>query len=140
MKRLRVEALRCAGCALALVLGLSLAPAIAQTAVGTGAFPKVQEIEKQLKRGVSTTADVRRVLGVPNGEGGALLPGFGDRSEVLDAYRVWFYQDIEMTKLKPGPGVFKMDMRQQILAVFFNGEMFHGYFWTSTDGPAELEL
>ena len=138
MRRLNFVMLRCTGCALALAFGLSVAPSIAQMAVGTGTFPKVQEIEKQLKRGVSTKADVQRVLGVPNGDGAALLPGFGDRSQTLDAYRVWFYQDIEMTNVKAAEGLARMDMRQQILAVFFKGEVFHGYFWTSNDGTAEM--
>lgn len=138
MKTSRFERLRCVSCAFVVTLALSAAHAIAQTAIGTGTFPKVQEIEKQLKRGVSTTADVQRLLGVPNGDGQALLPGFGNRSEVLDAYRVWFYQDIEITNLKAGEHVARMDMRQQILAVFFKGQVFHGYLWSSNDGTASM--
>lgn len=127
-----------AGAALALVIALSSAPAAGQTALGTGAFPKVGAIETQLKRGVSSKNDVRRLLGVPNGSGGALLPGFGERRETLDAYQIWFYQDVEMTESKATQDRVQMDMRQQILAVFFKGEVFHGYFWTSTEGPAAL--
>jgi len=136
MKRFRFDVRRCIGFALALAIALSAAPAIGQPAVGTGAFPKVGEIEKQLKRGVSTKTDVQRVLGVPNGAGGALLPGFGDRREQLDAYQLWFYQDVEITDANAERDLMKMNMRQQILAVFFKGEVFHGYFWTSNDGTA----
>jgi hypothetical protein len=125
------------GPALALTLTLAASPAMAQTAFGTGAFPKVAEIEKQLRRGVSTRADVQRVLGVPNGSGGALLPGYGERSAELDAYQLWFYQDIETINMKSEQNIMKLNMRQQILAVFFKGEVFHGYFWTSNDKAAE---
>ena len=128
----------CAGLALALVLAVPAASAIAQaTAIGTGAFPKATAIEAQLKRGVSTRADVQRVLGVPNGSGGALLPGFGARSEQLDAYQLWYYEDIEITEMKSQGEVLNMKMRQQILAVFFKDEVFHGYFWTSNAGAAQ---
>jgi hypothetical protein len=137
MRKLRFDVRSCAGLVLALVLVLSTAPAIGQTAVGTGAFPKVGEIEKQLKRGVSSKADVQRVLGVPNGGGGALLPGFGEQSAQVDPYQVWFYQDIEITGVKSEQDLMKMNMRQQILGVFFKGEVFHGYFWTSNSGTAE---
>jgi len=128
----------CAGLALAVAFVVPAASAIAQaTAIGTGAFPKATAIEAQLKRGVSTRADVQRVLGVPNGSGGALLPGFGARSEQLDAYQLWYYEDIEITEMKSQGEVLNMKMRQQILAVFFKDEVFHGYFWTSNAGAAQ---
>lgn len=119
---------------IALVLALSAGPTIAQTAVGTGTFPKVGAIETQLKRGVSTKADVQRILGVPNGAGGALLPGYGDKSPQLEPYQIWYYEDIEVTGTRAEEQLVTMNMRQQILAVFFRGELFHGYFWTSNSG------
>jgi hypothetical protein len=129
---------RFGGLALAVALSLPAASAIAQAAaIGTGAFPKATAIEGQLKRGVSTRADVQRVLGVPNGGGGALLPGVGARSEQLDAYQLWYYEDIEITEVKSQGEVMNMKMRQQILAVFFKDEVFHGYFWTSNAGAAQ---
>lgn len=129
---------RCAGLALAMVLAVPSACAIAQaSAIGTGAFPKAALIETQLQRGVSTKADVQRVLGVPNGSGGALLPGFGARSEQVDAYQLWYFEDIEVTEMKTQDNVLDMKMRQQILAVFFKDEVFHGYFWTSNAGAAQ---
>ena len=119
---------------LALVLALSAGPTIAQTAVGTWTFPKVGAIETQLKRGVSTKADVQRLLGVPNGSGGALLPGYGDKSQQLEPYQIWYYEDVEVTGTKAEERLMTMNMRQQILVVFFRGELFHGYFWTSNSG------
>jgi hypothetical protein len=118
----------------AFVLALSAGPTIAQTPVGTGAFPKVEAIETQLKRGVSTKADVQRLLGVPNGSGGALLPGYGDKRQQLEPYQIWYYEDIEVTDTKAEEQLVTMNMRQQILTVFFRGELFHGYFWTSNSG------
>lgn len=123
---------RWAALTLAAVLSVPAAGALAQaSSIGTGAFPKAASIESQLKRGVSTKADVQRVLGIPNGSGGALLPGFGARSEQLDAYQLWYFEDIEITDMKQVDDVINMKMRQQILAIFFKDEVFHGYFWTS---------
>lgn len=112
-------------------LALVTTPATAQMSMGTGAFPKVTGIEKQLKRGVSTKADVQRLVGIPNGSGGALLPGYGARSEQVDLYQIWYYDDLEATDITSEEDVTKMKMRQQILAIFFKGDLFHGYFWTT---------
>jgi hypothetical protein len=129
---------RWAGLMLAAVLAVVAVGASAQgSAIGTGAFPKAELIETQLKRGVSTKADVQRVLGVPNGSGGALLPGFGANAEQVDSYQLWYFEDIEITDIKQMDEVMTMKMRQQILAVFFKGEVFHGYFWTSNAGTAQ---
>jgi hypothetical protein len=120
-------------------LALGAMPAIAQMAVGTGAFPKVDGIESQLKRGVSTKKDVQRILGIPNGSGGALLPGWGARSEQVDQYQIWYYEDLEATDITSEENVMKMKMRQQILAVFFKGDLFHGYFWATNAAPLETK-
>jgi hypothetical protein len=124
--------------ALGLFLGLVAAPSSAQSVIGTGAFPKVAALGTELRRGISTKADVQRILGLPSGTGGALLPGFADRSSQLDAYQVWYYEDIELTGAESGGDVMTMKMRQQILMVFFTGEVFHGYFWTSNSGSPEF--
>lgn len=136
MKMSRSEAGRHLAVALTLGFLLSAAPATAQTVVGTGAFPKAGAIETQLKRGVSTKADVQRLLGVPSGSGGAMLPGYGERREQVDPYQIWYYEDIEINDIKSEKGVMNIRMRQQILAVFFKGEVFHGFFWTSNSGTA----
>ena len=41
--------------------------------VTTGAFTNTGGLDNQLQRGVSTKMDVQRVLGAPNGYGGAIL-------------------------------------------------------------------
>lgn len=46
----------------------------AQRDVATGPFAKVEEIESQLKQGVSTKADVQHLLGAPSGLGQAVFP------------------------------------------------------------------
>jgi len=128
------------------VLGLSLLslvllqadPASAATKFGTGVFPDPRPVEHQLIRGESTQADVKRLLGIPSGSGGALLPGYGSKSETLESYNVWYYEDLGYD-LASGDGEMVMDMRQQILMIFFKGGKFHGYFWTSNTGTLETE-
>lgn len=116
-----------------IVLSLVAAPVYAQDKLGTGVFPNTSVIEQQLKRGVSTKADVQRLLGIPNGAGhGDMAPvstlvvgsGQGPRE-------IWYYDDIEITEMKSTAGVINANLRQQILLVFFNGEFFDGYLWTS---------
>ena len=101
--------------------------------VGTGIFPNTQLIEKNLVRGVSTRADVQKLLGIPTGGGGARLPGFGENSEVVEPYDVWYYEDINTKNSKIKDGIMTMDMSQQILTIFFKGDKFYGYFWTSNE-------
>ena len=59
----------------------------------TGAFTQVAGIESELKRGVSTKEDVRRVLGAPKGGGSAIVPPDRQQREV------WFYEDIEVLNI-----------------------------------------
>jgi hypothetical protein len=99
--------------------------------VGTGVFPNTQLIEKNLLRGVSTRTDVQRMLGIPTGGGDAILPGFGQNSEILARYDVWYYEDVNTKNSKIKDGIMTMDMNQQILMIFFKGDKFYGYFWTS---------
>lgn len=103
-------------------------------AVGTGAFRNTAAIETQLRRGVSTRADVQRVVGIPNGSGAAAFPGYTDTR-----WDVWYYEDIEVTDAKGREDALVMSMRQQILLVFFKGEVFDGYLWTSNAGTAEAK-
>lgn len=105
----------------------------AQT-LGTGAFPDAASIEKELRRGASIKSDVQRLLGVPNGTGRAeMAPYAALRASPLgDGPReIWYYDDIEVTDMKSTPGVMTMKLRQQILLVFFKGETFDGYLWTT---------
>lgn len=124
--------------ALAMLATVLAGEATAQSVTGTGAFPKVAALGTELKRGVSTKADVQRLLGLPSGTGGALLPGFGERANLLDAYQIWYYEDIEISDAEAGRDAVTMKMRQQILMIFFAGEVLHGYFWTSNAGVPEI--
>lgn len=105
-------------------------PALAQT-VSSGAFRDLASIETSLVRGVTSKADVRRQLGIPNGSGAARFASLGG-----DEREIWYYEDIEMTGAKALNKTLKVDLRQQILLVIFNGEMVDGYLWTSNSGTA----
>ena len=105
--------------------------------VGTGIFPNTQLIEKDLVRGISTRADVQKLLGIPSGGGGALLPGFGEKSDVVEPYDVWYYEDVNTKNSKTEDGVMTMDMNQQILMIFFKGDKFYGYFWTRNESNVD---
>ena len=111
--------------------------AYAAAKVGTGVFPNAQAIEAELVRGQSTRFDVQKLLGIPSGAGGALLPGFGDNSQVVAPYDVWYYEDLEAEKFKSESGVLIMDLRQQIIVIFFKGDKYHGYFWTTNKSVLE---
>ena len=117
-------------------------------ATGTTAvvFPEVGRIERELKPGVSTKADVERVLGSPKGKGNAVIPG------APRPHEVWDYSDIEAveaTKRQPrsgGPrssGLFSVwadvQQRQQMLLAFFDKEVFDGFFWYSNLGEGGRE-
>jgi hypothetical protein len=99
----------------------------------TGAFTEVGRLETDLRRGISTKADVERVLGPAKGAGGAILPSSPDPRDV------WFYQDIEVTDITLEGGspvqVVRVKMRQQILLVFFDKGLFDGFMWYSNDVP-----
>lgn len=110
----------------------------AQPRLGTGDFPDPRAIESRLVQGVSTSADVQALLGLPNGAGGALLPGFGINRNVVERYDAWYYEDIETRQMRREAGTLRLDMRQQLLVIFLKEGKFHGFFWTSntiTGGP-----
>ena len=115
------------------MLSLSAAPLRAEQGIGTGAFADTSVIEQQLKRGVSTKADAQRLLGVPNGMGHGDMEPFSNVVAALGQgpREIWYYEDLEVTDMKSEAGVIKMNLRQQILLVFFKGEFFDGYLWTS---------
>lgn len=76
--------------------------------------------------------DVKRVLGAPEGFGNAILP---TDSKPRD---VWYYEDIELTNFERDVGgVFRVNMRQQVLLVFFKKGVFDGFMWFSNAGKAE---
>mgnify|MGYP000851109385 CR=1 FL=1 len=115
---------------------LSLIPVSSACAqvYGTGAFSNVASIEKQLLRGRSTKSDVQRLLGVPSGAGSAdmVRPAIVDVPPLGEGPReIWFYDDLEITDVKSRGGVATMNIRQQILLVFFKGDLFDGHLWTT---------
>ena len=94
-----------------LCLGLG---ACAQQTVKSQASREFSAVESDLKRGTSTRADVLRLLGQPDGHGAAVFVHPGQASDI------WYYE-VSSVSLSSG--------RQQILAVFFRGDLFDGYLW-----------
>ncbi len=100
----------------------------------TGAFRDLARVETELRRGVSTKEDVRRLFGEPNGDGGAFLPTATKSSEV------WFYEDIEGDAVGSAPGgVIRIEMRWQVLVVFFDGARFDGFLWFTSAEEVKAE-
>ncbi len=107
------------GFVLASAIGLSGASAVAD------AFPDVRKLETELARGVSTKLEVRNVLGTPDGNGTAMLP---------PEYRpqdVWYYEDVMVTDIRSDGEALRLNMRQRILLIFFDGITFNGFTWSS---------
>jgi hypothetical protein len=80
-----------------------------------------------LHRGVSTKADVQALLGVPNGPGSSQFPALG----APDQREIWYYEDIAFAGSA---------MRMQMILVFFKGNLFDGYLWTSGSGKTEIKF
>lgn len=114
-----------------------VAPPVCTAGAAAGAksapFAAVRQMETELRRGVSVKADVRKLLGEAGGSGECFLPGQSEPREV------WFYEDMVVTGYRRSGGAYQMDMRQQILLVFFKGDSFDGYLWTSNALPAVIE-
>lgn len=120
------------GCTLlSALLGVALVAGCGTVKATTGPFTQVGRLETELRRGASTKMDVMRVLGTPNGFGSAVLPTDPRPREV------WYYDDIEVTdtNVERG-GVIRANVRQQILLVFFEREVFDGFMWFSNAGAA----
>jgi hypothetical protein len=77
-------------------------------------------LEGSLKTGVSTQADLKRLLGEPYGKGRALMPFHpSDRT-------VWTYY-YEQGSVDMGSG--KIKDQRLYLFVFLDGDRFDGYMW-----------
>lgn len=99
----------------------------------TGAFTQVNRIDNELKKGKSTKMDAQRVLGTPKGTGKAVLPADPKPRDI------WFYDDIELTDYQGEErGVIRVSVRQQILLLFFDREVFDGYMWFTNAGTADV--
>ncbi len=90
----------------------------------TQAFSRIDQIETDLRRGITNKADVLLLLGEPDGAGA--LGGFdalrgpdGAGKGPIDA---WFYEFIQIKGDQVGVN---------ILLVFFQGDRYDGYLWFS---------
>jgi hypothetical protein len=111
----------------ALVAGCAPPPKLPPLA----AFGDTKRLETQLARGVSTTQDIRRVLGPPTGKGGMLLPRVEGTSQEF-----WFYQDIELTDMKATQGQLDLVIRQQVMLIMVRNGLFDGFMWFSNTDAA----
>jgi len=109
---------------LLLAVSVALIPLSTAADYDTGARLKIPQLGAELKRGVSSKADVHRLLGAPKGFGEALLPP----EHIM--HQVWYYEDIKLLDMKTDDsGVLRGKMRQQVVLIFFAGDSFAGYMW-----------
>ena len=119
----------------------------ADRALTIGAFTAVDRIEEELQRGVSTKADVERILGKPNGSGAAFLDGSGAAnlesveglSGIGEKREIWLYEDHEGNIIDSKGGVVRIHLRQQYLTVYFLGDRFDGFMWFSNAGTQKVK-
>lgn len=113
--------------------GLAAPPdaAAGEVTVTSGPFRAATSIPSELRRGVSTRDDVQRLLGKPNGKGGMISASFGNANQ-----EIWYYENIEVTGSQSAKDAVNVKLRQQIMLVFFKGEKFDGYLWTTNAGTA----
>jgi hypothetical protein len=116
---------------LLLMVGILTVQCSSSATVRTGVFPDTNRISMDLKRWSSSKLDVERILGAPKGTGGALLPTEHRPKEV------WLYDDLEVTGTAQSHGTILIDMRQQILLIFFEKEVYDGYLWYTNSGKGE---
>ena len=95
------------------------------------AFAHTGALGTDLRRGVSSKADVLLLLGEPDGTGA--LGGFdalrGPEHARLGPEDAWYYESV---------GASLTNADQNILVVFFLGDIFDGYLWFSNS--AELRI
>ncbi len=101
----------------------------------TQAFTRIDQIETDLRRGITNKADVLLLLGEPDGAGA--LGGFdalrgpdGAGKGPIDA---WFYESGKQSILGG------LEMNQDILMVFFEGDIVDGFLWFSNKSKGELK-
>jgi hypothetical protein len=117
------------------IIVVPVAMAAAATAVqaedtlsGALGVARIAVLEAQLHRGVSTRADVERLLGPPSGSGGAELPGDSIRRGI------WCYGNIEVIHRRTGTWdqpVIVATNAQRTLLIFFDGDIYSGFVWIS---------
>lgn len=109
--------------ALAMLVGAVFLPGCAVHTVKSQAFSKLDQLEAELKRGVSTKADVITLLGEPDGSGGAQLPSSSHENDV------WYYEASRASL---------SNMNQKILLVYFREEVFDGFMWFSNSADIDM--
>ena len=100
--------------------------------VTIGQFPKIDRLERELERGVSTTNDVERVLGKPSGYGRALSGIDGIHRDV------WYYEETEASVIDSKSYTTRMHIDQQILMIFFREDKLDGFQWFSNAVAAKF--
>jgi hypothetical protein len=87
-------------------------------------------IDTKLKRGVSSQAEVKAILGVPTGAGAALFP------PDYKNYEVWLYENVETQAQQTdgSRGPIMIHMQQKILLIFFEREVYDGHMWYHGSG------
>ena len=123
---------------LGVLAGALTALLVAGCAVGTTktqAFSRIDQIETDLRRGITNKADVLLLLGEPDGAGA--LGGFdalrgpdGAGKGPLDA---WYYGSVKAS-IAGG-----LKVNQDILLVFFEGSTVNGFLWFSSESKGELK-
>ena len=98
-----------------------------------GRFPPLSAINSTLQRGITRDV-VRRALGEPSGFGQTRMPP--DHTP----HEVWYYEHIEIEGAVNRQDYVNMELRQQILLVFFDGDRVNGYLWTSNEGMGEAKI
>lgn len=94
-------------------------------------FPDTGLIEKELKRGVSSEADVEKILGKAKGYGEAVLPP--DHKH----HTVRYYEKFGIQTSRDGQEI-TLHVEQGILLVFFIEGIYDGHMWYSGVGTGSM--
>jgi hypothetical protein len=89
----------------------------------SGVIQHTEAIDSKLRVGVSTMAEVRAILGDPNGYGGARLPPDPRPHEI------WFYHLIKTNAVRAAGDSVLMDVQMEMLQVFFLEGIYDGHMW-----------
>lgn len=117
-----------------MLVALLMAGCAAQT-TKTQAFSRIDRIETDLRRGITSKADVLLLLGEPDGAGA--LGGFdalrGPGGAGKGPLIAWYYESTNASL------VGGLELQQDILLVFFEGDIVDGFLWFSNKSKGELE-
>lgn len=89
------------------------------------ALSRIDQLESELTRGVSTKADVLFLLGEPSGSGGAMLPTASYANDV------WYYEASHASALS---GVLNL----RILLVYFTDNTYSGFMWFTNEANIDF--